>query len=54
MQEVELNHCRLAMVGFVGMLVQEHLTGDSALQALLSWLGAAADVSLIGSSTALF
>ena len=39
MQERELNHCRLAMVAFVGMLGQEYLTGLPVWQALLQWLG---------------
>jgi hypothetical protein len=39
MAEKELNHCRLAMVAFVGLLGQEYLTGLSPLQALLLWTG---------------
>lgn len=45
MQERELNHCRLAMVAFVGMLGQEYLTGLSVQQALVLWLFPDANVS---------
>jgi hypothetical protein len=39
MQEMELNHGRLAMIAFVGMLGQECLTGDSVVGAALRWAG---------------
>lgn len=39
MQEKELNHCRLAMVAFMGILAQESLTGESIAEALAQWLG---------------
>ena len=38
MQEKELNHCRLAMVAFVGILVQEYVTGLPANVALMQYL----------------
>lgn len=37
-QEIELNHARLAMVSFVGIVVQEFVTGYPAYQALSIWL----------------
>jgi hypothetical protein len=39
MQNKELNHCRLAMVAFAGMLLQEYLTGVPATVAGAQWLG---------------
>jgi hypothetical protein len=45
MTNKELNNGRLAMVGFIGMLGQEYLTGESAVGALLKWTGAALQTS---------
>ena len=38
MQDAELNHCRLAMVAAMGMIVQEYVTGLPCGTALAQWL----------------
>ena len=49
MVEIELNHCRLAMIAITGMIGQEYLTGLPTLNALSSWLDS--DGSITSSTT---
>jgi len=41
MQNIELNHCRMAMVAVIGVFVQEYVTGVSIVQGLVQWIGSA-------------
>jgi hypothetical protein len=43
--EAELNHCRLAMVASIGLIIQEYLTGLPALTAASDWLHLASGTS---------
>jgi len=45
MIEIELNHCRLAMIGIMGMLGQEYLTGLPVLVSLSNWLDSDGSIS---------
>ena len=41
MKNIELNHCRLAMVAVIGIFVQEYATGVSIVEGLVQWIGSA-------------
>ena len=51
MIEIELNHCRLAMVAIIGMIGQEYLTGLPTLTTLSSWLDSDGSISSSTSSS---
>lgn len=48
MIEFELNHCRLGMIAFVGILVQEYVTGQPILTALRDWIETANSAGIDG------